>query len=155
MAYPTQAKETLQALANRLARLRPTSNTDIANVGFMAGALYALSRALDLRYDDARASPDPQSMAREFTATAVALASNQEPPAPWLAGFYFHAGTMRLAALNERLDRDKDVAAKVRRSVNSLKHDPDAQISGHRTVTFDIALKAAEDLFGILEAAVH
>jgi len=147
--------ESVRSLARRVNSLRPTSDAQIANVGFMTGALYALERAIDLGYDDARLSPNPATMATEFAATLTAISATREPPASWLAGFFFHSATMRLAALNERLDRSKDVAAAVRKSVNSLKHEADAHISGRRTVRFDQVLKAAEDLCALLETSVH
>ncbi len=154
MSLARKETETVRALATRIARLHPTSQAQIANVGFMAGALYALGRALHLGYDDTRAFPDAARMAGEFAVALSAISRGGEPPQPWLAGFFFHSATMRLAALNERLDRARDVAPSIRRSVNSLKHESDAHISGKRTVRLGQVLKAAEDLCGLLEAAV-
>ena len=146
--------QSVRVLIERVGRLNPTTNDQIASVGFMTGALYALGRAIELRYDDTRASPDPSMMKTEFRDTLSAMARDAELPQPWLAGFYFHSATMRLAALNERLDRSKDLAKAIRQSVNSLKHDADAHISGRRTVHLPQVVKAAEDLCGLLESTI-
>ena len=144
----------VRALAGRIGSLHPKSDAQIANVGLMAGALYALERAVELGYDDTRSAPNPNGFAKEFREALGALSRGSPVPDAWLSGFYFHSAIMRLAALNERLDRAKDVAAKSRNSVNSLKHEADAHISGRRTIAFAQALKEAEDLCTLLFAAV-
>ena len=55
----------LQSLTQRVATLRPKTADQLALVEFMAGALYSLMRAIQLRFDDARMTPDLASLASE------------------------------------------------------------------------------------------
>jgi hypothetical protein len=54
---------------------------------------------------------------------------------------------MRLAALNERIDKmsgeKQDHAAKIRQVVNKLKHDIDAHVRGDWSINFSDAITAA------------
>ena len=66
---------------------------------------------------------------------------------------------MRLAALNERVDKfsgiKKDVASDIRRIVNKIKHEVDAGISSGWKIQLSDALKASEDLCEILEKTIQ
>src|SRR5512142_1796822 len=119
----------VRALAARLAALGPRTNAQISLVGFTAGALHGLDRAAQLNFDDSRSRPIPQQFAREFKTTLKAISRGGGRPDAWLAGFYLHSAMLRLAAVNERLNkllRTKDDRARaIRRAANSLKHDVD------------------------------
>lgn len=154
MATDSETAESVRALARRIGALRPVTDTQVANVGFMAGALYSLVGAVDLQYNDSRGRTNATLMAAEFVATLGATASAIDPPRAWLAGFYFHSATMGLAALNTRLGEARDVAKRTRRSVNSLKHDADAHISGLHTVTLEWVVLEATNLCELLEASM-
>ena len=144
-------------LAARLAALRPATAPDVALYGFMAGALHALERAEQLGYNRARAQPDLASFQSEFRRTLKAIGKGVERPRPWLAGFYFFAALMRLAALNERLDKrfDKrlDIAKGVRREVNKLKHDLSVHPARPLSVGIDNAIEVAAALCNRIERA--
>ena len=124
----------------------------------MAGTLYALGRAVGLGFDDARMTPDLALVPAELRSTLTAIAGASGSPDAWLSGFYIDSAMMRLGALNERIDKylatKRDVAEKVRKVVNSLKHDVDADITSGWDVRFADVLKAAEDLCGLLEQAI-
>lgn len=148
----------LAELAARLGRLQVNSDDEIAAQGFMLGAVYSLGQAAKLQYSDWRNVAGKSVLAPEFVRTGAALASNQSPEGTWLAGFYFSSALMRIAALNERLDRMAghwvDGAAEVRRTVNKLKHHTDAHVRGNWTVTFAETLQSLSDLCQKLEALV-
>jgi hypothetical protein len=157
MADSTAISE-LAELAIRLGRLQVASEDEIAAQGFMLGAVYSLGQAAKLQYSDLRNVAGKDVLAVEFVRTAAALASNQLPEPTWLAGFYFSSALMRIAALNERLDkmvgRKVDGAVEIRRTVNKLKHRTDAHIRGDWTVTFAGTLQSLSNLCQQLEALV-
>jgi hypothetical protein len=155
MTNPKDLSRSIRALAVRIGGLQPKADEHIASVGFMAGALYALECAAELGYDDSRSNPEPANMATEFSSVLTAIGQGAATTLPWQAGFYFNSALMRLAALNDRLAGSNDVAGNVRRSVNLLKHQPDAHISGKRPITFAEAVSAAESLCAVIEADVR
>ena len=60
--HPMPRKDILSRLyeiANRLSKIHPEGNAEIAIVNLMAGATYALHQAAELDYDDNRANPNP------------------------------------------------------------------------------------------------
>lgn len=154
MAQESQEIKEVRALAARLAVLEPESNEDISNLGFMAGALYALLHAGLIGFDEKRVIPNPKEMADEFQGTLEALGTDQPPPGTWVAGFFLNSAMMRLSALNERLDRSADLAGPVRQAVNRLKHDPDGHISGRGGMSFPDVLDAARKLAVLMEARI-
>ena len=148
----------LADLADRLGKLQVASEDEIAAQGLMLGAIYSLSQAAKLEYSDSRNTAGKGLLATEFVRTAAALAINQMPDTTWLAGFYFSSALMRIAALNERLDKmagtKVDSAADIRRTVNKLKHHPDAHVRGDWTVTFAGTLQSLSNLCQQLEVIV-
>jgi len=150
--------ETVRRLAGRMAALRPTTPEEIALLAFMAGTLYGLGRAVELRFDDARMTPDIPKAPSELRDTFAANAGGSAPPDAWLSGFYFDSAIMRISALRERVNKylgtKPDVAQKVHNVVNKLKHDVDADIAVGWSIRFADVLKAAEDLCGLLEKAI-
>jgi len=149
---------TIRALASRLLKLAPRDANQVALVGFMAGALYALQRAVELDFHDMRMKLDLAVERTEQKQTLEALEHASAPGNPWLAGFYLDSAILRLSALNERIDRylgtNHDVAAKIRRVVNRIKHHVDANIASGWNIRFADVLKACEDLCGLLERAI-
>src|SRR5436190_14251669 len=130
MTNPRDHSGTIHALAARLAACKPSTEQHTAGLGFMAGALYALDRAATLGYDDARSRPIPARFAGEFADVLTAIGRGETPSHAWESGFFFNSAIMRLAALNERMVGTNDIASGIRRSVNLLKHEADAHISG-------------------------
>jgi len=145
-------------LATRLRALNPRTNAQVSLVGFATGALHALDRAAQLNFDDARAKPSATEFGKEFKKVLAAISRGRGRPNAWLAGFYLHSAMLRLAAVNERLNKllrtRDDRVRSVRRAVNSLKHHVDAHISGKRTVLYAEVLRAAEIVCQRLEGAV-
>ncbi len=79
---------TIQGLAARLLKLVPCDSSQVALVGFMAGALYALERAVELGFDDGRMKLDLAIERSEQRQSLEALERASAPGNPWLAGFY-------------------------------------------------------------------
>jgi hypothetical protein len=154
MTNPKDHLVTIRGLAVRLSACKPSTNRDIAGLGFMAGALHGLERAAALGYEDSRSQPVPAQFAREFIDALTANGRGAPPSAIWESGFFFNSAIMRLAALNERIAGSNDVAPNIRRSVNLLKHRADAHISGERPISFDEAVTAATDLCALLAATM-
>lgn len=140
----------IRALARLLQSQEPKTDAKISLIGFMVGALFALDLAASLGYHDERSRPDPSAFATEFGEALAAVAAGTAVQAPWQAGFYYNSALMRLAALNERIDKtagdERDDGAAIRRSVNSLKHHVDAHISGQRPIAFADAVRLAKVL---------
>ena len=124
----------------------------------MLGVVYSLVQAAKMQYSDSRNTAGKSLLAAEFVRAAAALANSQSPETTWLAGFYFSSALMRIAALNERLDKmagkPADRAAEVRQTVNKLKHHTDAHVSGNWTLTFAETLRSLRDLCQVLETLV-
>jgi hypothetical protein len=148
----------VQSLVQRVQRLDPKNADQIALVEFMAGALYSLGRAIQCRFDDARMTPDLRVLRTELVAVLDRLAHTQEPPRPWLSGFYIDSAMMRLHALGERLGehvgQPKPLAFPVPDAVNSMKHETDAGIGAGWEARFAHVVQAAEDLWPLLSRAV-
>ena len=152
----------LAALASRLGKLRVVSEENIATQGFMLGAIYALRQASTLGYVDSRNLAGRDVLAPEFVRVATALSTDQSPESTWLAGFYFISALMRIAALNEKLDKmaGKKInsAVNVRRIVNQLKHETDAHVRGDWEITYIEALQSLRGLcqqFEVLTGVQH
>ena len=149
---------TVQGLAARLSRLAPRDANQVALVGFMAGALYALERAVDLGFNDGRMKLDLATERAEQRQTLEALERASAPGNPWLAGFYLDSAILRLSTLNERVDKylgtNHDIAAQIRRLVNKIKHEVDADIGSGWNIKFSDVLTSTEDLCGLLERAI-
>ena len=125
----------VQSLARRTGALRPTTAEHIALVAFMAGALYALTRAIECRFDDERMTPDLVTMRVELGEVLDRIAKSRQPYRPWLSGFYIDSAMMRLDALGERLGTHLELShpplpsPHIPDAVNSMKHDVDAGIA--------------------------
>ncbi len=65
---------------------------------------------------------------------------------------------LRLSALNERIDKylgtNHDVAAQIRRLVNKIKHEVDADIGSGWNIKLSDVLTSTKDLCGLLERAI-
>jgi hypothetical protein len=148
----------LVSTARRLGQLRTVTDDDTAAIGFMLGAVYALLRAATLQYSDARNAARKDVLQAEFTRVAGALGKGASPEPDWLGGFYFSSALMRIAALNERIDKmagyRRDLAAKVRRVVNKLKHDSDAHVCGDWDIQFSEVVHVTSALCEGLEIIV-
>lgn len=149
---------TIQALAARLLKLTPRDANQVALVGFMAGALYALERAVELGFHDGRMKLDLAIERAEQRQTLKALELATVPGNPWLAGFYFDSAILRLSALNERIDMylgtKHNIAAQIRRLVNKIKHEVDADIGSGWNIKLSDVLTSTKDLCGLLESAI-
>ena len=145
----------VRALAQQLRVSRARTPDQVSLCGLMVGALYALSRAAELDYDDGRALPDADIFKAEFQLTAEAIAKGGAVPGPWLAGFQFHSAIMRLDAVDTRLAEALDLpdpkGGEVRDAVNALKHDAAAHISGHDIVVLADAVAKAHRLCSLLQ----
>jgi hypothetical protein len=124
----------------------------------MAGALYALERAVELGFNDERMKLDLATERAEQKSTLEALERASAPGNPWLAGFYLDSAILRLSALNERVDKylgtNHDVATQIRRLVNKIKHEVDADIGSGWSIKFSDVLTSTKDLCGLLERAI-
>jgi hypothetical protein len=154
MINPNDQARTLRMLASRLSLLRPSSNSDIAGIGLMTGALHGLVFASELGYADEASQPDPSRVAAEFRDALTELRDATHPSPVRLAGLFFHSAIVQLGALDERVAGSIELAADMRRTVDSLKHRTNAHIGGDHPVTFAEAVTAAKDLCGILVESV-
>jgi hypothetical protein len=147
----------LRRIADRLSDCHPIEDAEIASANLMAGALYALHRAADLDYDDSRSHPNPEASTREFRQTALNVDRHCPPERAWLSGFYLTSALLRMAALNERINKHAgttgDIAA-VRQLVNKIKHEPGAQMAQPWHLTLPDAVGALEALCKRLEDAL-
>ena len=148
----------VRTLAGDLAALPRETAADVELIGFMMGALYALEQAALLEYNDRRATPNARAFAQEFGVALTDLAEGRTPPTAWRAGFFINSGLMRLASLNERVDKyagkRRDLTPSVRRAVNRMKHEVDSYISKGGNITLGDAVKAAAILVRALQDAV-
>ena len=149
---------TIRTLASRLLTLTPRDSNQIALRGLIVVVLYSLERAVELGFEDTRMKLDSAVERAEHQRTLEALERGLSLDAQWLAGFYLDSAIMRLSALNERVDTylgtNQDVAAKIRKVVNRIKHDVDAGITSGWNIRFADVLKASEDLCALLEKAI-
>ena len=147
----------LRTIAADLSALRPKSIAHVAALGLFAGALYSLLEAAERDYEDSRSDPSSVPFADEFAQTLSALSQQTESPRAWQSGFYFNSALMRLDAVDTRLAimlKSKPLYdGPVRLSVNALKHEVDAHVSGQNTVTFSQAVEAAQRLKTRLQQA--
>ena len=151
------AQNQLQAIAHRVGKIRPEGNAEIALANLMTGALYALYEAAKLNYDDKRANPNPEVSKQEFQQSAVNISKGTLTHDEWLAGFYLNSALLRMAPLNERINRhtqtEHDIP-ELRRLVNKIKHEPDAQMGQAWHLTLINVVDALEELCERLENAV-
>jgi hypothetical protein len=158
MSEPIADAAMIRALAARLLKLTPRDSNQIALLGFMVGVLYSLDRAVAFGFTDQRMKLDPGVERAEHRRVLEALENHASLDTPWLAGFYLDSAIMRLSALNERIDKylgtNRDVAEKIRKVVNKIKHDIDAGVQSGWAVGFRDVLKATEDLCTQLEKAI-
>ena len=145
-------------MAKRVGLLTPTTPEQIALVAFMAGALYALHRSLQLRFDDSRMTPDLAKTPAELQEVLRAVGATAPVSEAWLSGFYVDSAMMRLSALDERLSKHlgtkRILSPLVPDAVNSMKHDVDAGIGAGWPVRLADTLFAAEQLCECLQRAV-
>ena len=145
----------IQALAKQVGASRAVTPDQVSLYGLMTGALYALSRAAELDFDDYRAVPDIDAFNSEFQLTVNSVGQGQPTPVAWLAGFYFHSAIMRLDAIDTRLSKALGLpdpkGGAVRSAVNALKHDAAAHISGNDIVDLGDALAKAQRLCSLLQ----
>ena len=120
-----------------------------------------LDRAAALGYSDSRNMAKKATLAPEFVRNAVAVAKSESLEPVWLAGFYFSSALMRISALNERIDTmakaragsaKRDIAKKVRKTVNMLKHETDAHVVGNWKLVFVEVVDTLENLTVKLES---
>jgi hypothetical protein len=121
----------LHAIADRVSKIEPKRNAEIAILNLMTGAVFATYQAAKLDYDDDRANPNPDVSKREFKRSAIGVSRGRSPHRAWRAGFYLNSALLRIAPINERINKHtgavRDIP-KIRQLVNKIKHDPDAQI---------------------------
>lgn len=144
----------LQEIARRVSKMNAVDNTEIALVNLMAGALYALHRTAKLDFDDSRVNPNPETSKHEFRHTASNISNGLTPADGWLAGFYLNSALLRMALINERFNahtRTQYDMTNLRRLVNKIKHQPDAQIGQPWQFTLVDAVDALEILCSRLE----
>ena len=144
----------LQEIAPRLSKVHPVENAETAFVNLIAGAIYALHQASELDYDDNRANPNPDASKQEFRRSVINISKGLSPDDEWLAGFYLNSALLRMAPLNERINeytKTKHYITDVRRLVNKIKHEPDAQMGQPWHVTLPDAVDALEVLCKRLE----
>jgi hypothetical protein len=145
----------LRDLASRLSRLETTSPEETALLSFFAGAVYALNEASSLGYGVDSSRSFASSLDRGTRSVLKAVASDDSVDADWLGGYYFNDALMRLAALNERVDKyaaqGRDLAPSVRQAVNDLKHDIDPHIEEGLDIGLNDVLEAAEVLVSAFE----
>lgn len=144
----------LQAIAHRVGKIRPEGNAEIALANLLTGALYALHEAAKLNYDDKRANPNPEASKREFKQSAINISKGTSPDDEWLAGFYLNSALLRMAPLNERINKHTQTEhdmTDLRRLVNKIKHEPDAQMGQAWHLTLIDAVDALEELCERLE----
>lgn len=144
----------LKRIAYRTGKVHPIENAEIAFVNLIAGAIYALYQAAMLDYDDNRANPNPEASKQEFRLSVINISKGLSPDTKWLAGFYLNSALLRMAPLNERINKytqtTHDITS-VRRLVNKIKHEPDAQIGRDWQVTLIDTVNALEKLCERLE----
>jgi hypothetical protein len=147
----------LSELAGRLGQLSPVEASQLSLVALGLGAIYSLREAIRGGYRD---NQDPKVAAayREYLqAQARAIASPDSDDSTLdIAEYFFNSALLRIAVLNERINRQsgnmRDVARPVRREVNRLKHAI-AGVDSGRTVTLEDAVRCLTDLVEITEAA--
>ncbi|MBZ0104622.1 hypothetical protein MELA_01279 [Candidatus Methylomirabilis lanthanidiphila] len=121
----------LHAIADRISKIEPKRNAEIAILNLMTGAVFATYQAAKLDYDDDRANPNPDESKREFKRSAIGISRGKSPHRAWCAGFYMNSALLRIAPINERINKHTHTVhdiPKIRQLVNKIKHEPDAQI---------------------------
>ena len=76
------------------------------------------------------------------------------PEDAWLAGFYLNSALLRMAPSKERINKQTQTThdlTDIRRLVNKIKHEPDAQMGQTWHVTLTDAVDALEVLCKRLE----
>src|SRR5262245_43157570 len=144
----------LHEIAQRISKVHPVEDAEIAFVNLMAGAIYALHQAAKLDYDDNRANPNPDVSKQEFRRSVINISQGLSPEDAWLAGFYLNSALLRMAPLNERINkqtRTKHDITDIHRLVNKIKHEPSAQMGRAWHVTLTDAVDALEVLCKRLE----
>jgi hypothetical protein len=147
----------LQEISHRASKIRPVTNAEIASMNLLTGILYSLHQAAKLDYDDSRANPNPEASTQEFRRSVINMSQGLSPEVAWLAGFYLNSALLRLAPLNERINEhshtERDIPG-IRRLVNKIKHDPEAQMGATWHITLVDAVNASEILCQRLEDLV-
>ena len=144
----------IKAISDRASKIRPVTNAEIASTNLLAGAIYSLQQAAKLDYDDSRANPDPEVSTQEFRHSVIKMSQGEIPDVAWLAGYYLNSALLRLAPLNERINKHSQTEydiTDVRRLVNKIKHEPEAQMGADWHVTLGDAVDASDILCKRLE----
>jgi hypothetical protein len=146
----------LQVISERASKIRPVTNAEIASMNLLVGVIYSLQQAAKLDYDDNRANPDPRISTQEFRHSVIKMSQGVTPDVAWLAGYYLNSAILRLAPLNERINKHSHTEydiTDVRRLNNKIKHEPEAQMGAEWHITLgdvvdasDILCKRLEDL---------
>jgi hypothetical protein len=147
----------LQEIAQRISKVHPAEDAEVAFVNLIAGAIYALHQAAKLDYDDNRANPNPDVSKQEFRRSVINISQGLLPEDAWLAGFYLNSALLRMAPLNERINKQTHTTyniTNIRRLVNKIKHEPDAQMGQMWHVTLIDAVDALEVLCKRLEESL-
>lgn len=107
---------------NRIISELPDRDAITDTLDYLLGALYGLSRAQELGFQD-RAAGQIASYAAYLENDAAAVSEGQLPNRLWLAGFYFNSSIQRLAAAFDRIPKmlgaKKTNAAERMKEVNS------------------------------------
>ena len=147
---PNQLGKQLADTAERLSAVRMSNIDEMGIYGLLVGALYGLSKAVELGYVDRTGTSLPVDYSGELRRVAQGLVTSDEVnDRGWLAGFYFNSALTRLAPICERLGKyagkREDLIPSIREEVNRLKHDTNGVLCG-RTVGLSDAVDAASML---------
>jgi hypothetical protein len=100
-------KKQLTAIAGRLRQLAPSTPEQSTPFNFAVGAVYALSRALELNYSDVHELGRGMRMWQEAKDLCHLIECGSPPKeGEWLAGYFFNDAIMRIAVAYEHLIRE-------------------------------------------------
>ena len=146
----------VMALAKRVAAIEPRDHSGIALLGLVTGVLYALNRAIELGFDDARMKKRGIDDERtEIHRTLEAIGHDHRLSDAWLAGFYLVSAVMRLDTFYQRIadyaGEKKILAHKVYCTNRAIKHDIDAGLRKGWEIQFADVLRSTKDVCELLE----
>ncbi len=118
----------LRTLAARAGDLRPRNPAEIALLGHLLGAVYALTQAESVRAPERSNDMLLREYPAELRRVSSALARDKpRPQSSWVADFQLNSALYRLASLAERLPKhmgqDRRLIKDVSNDVNQMKHD--------------------------------
>jgi len=119
-----EALRQIKDLAVQLSKLRAETASDKSNLGLLLGVLYALARAMVLRFEDRTGAALPHDYPNELSDISMSIGRGALPQdGQWLAGFYFNSALQRLSAIYHRTLRVLNNAEGSRRSAPQLARD--------------------------------